>query len=239
MRNLISIVYILFGLIKCESNPQQAQQESSTIESALYQQKMDEAKDFQLIDVRTSGEFDEEHLVNALNMDYNGDDFSNQIGTLDKSKPTFIYCLSGGRSGSALQSMLDKGFKTVYNLKGGILQWKGDNMKLTAANDAPAWKGMSKSDYLNMIPDEMDVIVDFRAKWCYPCKQIKPILESIEKEYNGKLKVMFVDIDEHKSLAEDMRIKEIPYMIYYQKGKQTNVLTGIQTKKEILKAFDL
>ncbi|KKL29021.1 hypothetical protein LCGC14_2369350, partial [marine sediment metagenome] len=49
-------------------------------------------------------------------------------------------------------------------------------------------------------------IVDFYAVWCNPCKTIKPIVEEIEDEYEGKVKVLYIDIDEHTSLAQEMGV---------------------------------
>ena len=58
-------------------------------------------KNRQLIDVRTDEEFQSGHLKNALNIDINSSDFEPKIKALDKTKPVFVYCLSGGRSSSA------------------------------------------------------------------------------------------------------------------------------------------
>lgn len=223
----------------CESNSAQTKGKNDNFVPAAYKQKMDEIKDYQLVDVRTPGEFAEDRLENAINIDYNSADFTERIEALDKNKPTFIYCLSGGRSGSALKIMLDKGFKEVYNLKGGIMQWKGDNFKVINAVSADSWKGMTKDDYLNLIPDDANIIVDFKAKWCGPCKQLKPILDDISNEFGPKVKVLAIDVDEHKSLADDMRITGIPYLVYYKNGKQVNTLSGLQSKKQIVEAFGI
>jgi rhodanese-related sulfurtransferase len=56
-------------------------------------------------------------------IDYNSSDFEQQLDGLDKSKTYLVYCRSGNRSGKACHTMLDKGFKQVYNLDGGISAW--------------------------------------------------------------------------------------------------------------------
>jgi thioredoxin 1 len=86
--------------------------------------------DAQLIDVRTPQEFSGGYIENAMNLDYNGDDYSRQVAALDKEKMVLIYCLSGGRSGSAAEEMRKNGFQQVIELNGGILNWKKANLPL-------------------------------------------------------------------------------------------------------------
>jgi rhodanese-related sulfurtransferase len=77
----------------------------------------------QLIDVRTPQEFRENRIANAQNMDYRNANFRHQIEQLDKNKPVLIYCQRGVRSRSALEIFKEAGFKTVYDLEGGIVAW--------------------------------------------------------------------------------------------------------------------
>ncbi|OJU74811.1 MAG: hypothetical protein BGO29_05005 [Bacteroidales bacterium 36-12] len=77
----------------------------------------------QLVDVRTAAEFNGGHLYNALNIDVNSADFDAKIQQLDKTKPVYIYCQSGKRSSNAAKKMESLGFRTIYDLKGGILSW--------------------------------------------------------------------------------------------------------------------
>lgn len=78
----------------------------------------------QLIDVRTPEEVAEGKIANAQNMDYNAGDFEQKIAALDKSKPVLLYCLRGKRSDGAREMMIEKGFKEVYHLDGGISRWQ-------------------------------------------------------------------------------------------------------------------
>ncbi|HWZ23267.1 MAG TPA: rhodanese-like domain-containing protein [Cytophagaceae bacterium] len=77
-----------------------------------------------IVDVRTPDEFSEGHLENAKNINWKGKDFEKQIDQFDKSTPTFVYCKSGGRSTLAAEKMRSMGFKDVYELKGGISEWR-------------------------------------------------------------------------------------------------------------------
>jgi thioredoxin 1 len=64
-------------------------------------------------------------------------------------------------------------------------------------------------------------------------------LDEIQQEYGDKVKVVFIDIDENKSLADDLKIRSIPLLIYYVKGKPKANIEGMSDKKTILEAIGL
>jgi len=86
-------------------------------------EQLSKLEDVQLIDVRTKAEFGDEHLKNAQNIVFD-EHFSEKIEELDKTKPVIVYCKSGGRSEKSAQILQDSGFTKIYDLKGGISQWK-------------------------------------------------------------------------------------------------------------------
>jgi len=96
----------------------------------LIQQNQDNP-DFVIIDVRTPEEFADEHIENAINIDYRSETFRDELNTLDKNKTYLIYCRSGGRSGNALDIMAELNFREVYNMSGGINQWKAEGLPTT------------------------------------------------------------------------------------------------------------
>ncbi len=84
-----------------------------------------------LLDVRTPDEFNEGHIMEAVNINFYDKDFAQQVEKLDKMKPIYVYCRSGRRSGKTKDLLHEKGFTEVYNLKGGILSWKKAGYKIT------------------------------------------------------------------------------------------------------------
>ena len=76
-----------------------------------------------IIDVRTPMEYNEGHIKNSELIDISDRDFESQIEKLDKNKAYYVYCRSGGRSSSASQIMIEKGFSKVFNLQGGMIAW--------------------------------------------------------------------------------------------------------------------
>jgi rhodanese-related sulfurtransferase len=83
---------------------------------------------FVILDVRTSQEFQPERISGAKNIDFYSNTFTEQLNQLDKNKIYLIYCLGGVRSGGTLGIMKDLGFKTVYDLQGGIASWKRNGL---------------------------------------------------------------------------------------------------------------
>lgn len=82
-----------------------------------------------LLDVRTVEEYAEAHLEGAIQLDYyETESFSAALDEMDKSKTYYIYCRSGSRSRNAQSMMVEKGFKKVINLDGGILAWRKAQM---------------------------------------------------------------------------------------------------------------
>ncbi len=88
-------------------------------------QKLIQQKNCFIIDVRTPQEYAQGHLPNAVNIDINGNNFSESISKLDKNKPYIVYCAAGVRSTNASNQMKDKGFTNIYNLKSGFNNWNG------------------------------------------------------------------------------------------------------------------
>jgi rhodanese-related sulfurtransferase len=76
-----------------------------------------------ILDVRTPGEYAGGNIAGSVNMDFNSAEFEASLDTLDKTKPVYVYCQGGGRSGQAKNIMLEKGFTEVYNLIGGYGNW--------------------------------------------------------------------------------------------------------------------
>lgn len=216
------------------------QNSSNTIQTLKieeYQKKLEEKSNIQLVDVRTGDEYKEGHLKGASNVDWNGNAFDAGIKSLDKSKPTFVYCLAGGRSASAAARLEKLGFKEIYNMDGGIMAWKKANKPLeknessaTAVNTA----GMSVVDYEKMVSAEKLVLVDFNAPWCGPCKKMKPILEEISSEQKSKIKIIPINADDNEILTGKLKIEALPTFILYKNGKQVERFLGFTNKEKLM-----
>lgn len=104
--------------------------QGNTLKPKEFAQKIKATPNAQVIDVRTPGEFKTGFIEGAVNIDWNGGDFDTHISTVDKNKPTFVYCRSGKRSADAAEEMREMGFKEVYELSGGIQAWEFSEMPI-------------------------------------------------------------------------------------------------------------
>jgi thioredoxin 1 len=82
------------------------------------------------------------------------------------------------------------------------------------------------------------VLVDFWAEWCGPCKALGPILDELAEEYNGKVRIGKVNIDEYQELAAQYRISSIPTLLLFKGGQVAEQLVGLRSKKDLKASFD-
>ena len=196
-----------------------------------FEKKYKETPNAQLVDVRTTGEYGGGHLPKAQNIDYKSADFTTKIQTLDKSKPVFLYCLSGGRSGEAMTILKQNGFNEVYNMGGGYLKWTSKMKPVEGVKPVDTTNGLSK-DYMDkLLKDNKIVVLDFYASWCAPCLKMMPTIDKLSAEMKGKVAFEKVDSDANKALVAEYKIDEIPTFLIYKNGKMTMRAVGFQTEK--------
>ncbi|HQW68970.1 MAG TPA: thioredoxin domain-containing protein, partial [Flavobacterium sp.] len=213
MKNLL-LLFVVFQLTSCQS---QQSKTIETIDGKRYSDKLSNTKNPQLLDVRTPEEYAVEHLENASNVNWNGDDFVSKVEKLDKSQPVFVYCKVGGRSSQAADKLAELGFKEIYNLDGGIMKWQGK--KTSNVSSTP--KGLTSAEFEKLINSDKKVIINFSAKWCAPCKKMAPYLTKMQEELKGKITLVKLDADENKTLMERMKLNELPVILIYENGKET------------------
>lgn len=87
-----------------------------------------------------------------------------------------------------------------------------------------------KSDVLE---SKGPVLVDFFATWCGPCKLLGPILENIAPEYEGKLPIYKLDIDQNPSIAQQYRVLSVPTMKIFKDGEVVDTIIGLQPENAL------
>ena len=102
-------------------------------------------------------------------------------------------------------------------------------------NEVRLKKNNFKDEVLN---SNIPVLVDFWATWCGPCRMVAPIVEEIADEYDGRIKVGKVNVDEEPELAMQFRVASIPTLMVFKNGQLVNTAVGYRPKADILALFD-
>ncbi len=85
-----------------------------------------------------------------------------------------------------------------------------------------------------VLKSELPVLVDFWAEWCMPCQILAPVIEEIATEYQGKLKVCKLNVDQAPQIAAKYQIMGIPTLILFKDGQIKEKIVGV-VPKEIIK----
>jgi rhodanese-related sulfurtransferase len=134
MRNILKTLMLALTLSAfmpaCQSQPASGTQ---TLNAPAYEEAMKKNPGAIILDVRTPGEVQADGVLEgAIVIDFYDPKFMEKVNKLDKTKPIFIYCRSGARSGRAMDMMQKAGFVSVVNLQGGTLAWLSSGRKLKA-----------------------------------------------------------------------------------------------------------
>ncbi len=123
----------------CNSSATQSQAEDNEIQEGLisknvsaleFQQLINDNNEAIILDVRAPNELEQGVIGKVKHIDFYNDNFKEELGKLDRSKPVLIYCHSGGRSAIAMSHLHELGFSEVYNLQGGITEWSEAGLEI-------------------------------------------------------------------------------------------------------------
>ena len=160
----ISSVFLLllsFTILSCNG---QSSKNITDIDPKAFSEKITTTPNAQIIDVRTPQEFTSGHIDNAVNIDWLSDNFVVNTQKLDKTKPVFVYCKTSNRSPQAAKKLEELGFATIYNMKGGLLQWDAEGL----SKPTDRIIGVCSQEYAELLNTDKKVLIDFYAEWCAP-----------------------------------------------------------------------
>lgn len=207
-------------------------QKVNTLGVEDFEKTLDTTK-IQLLDVRTLQEYKTGHLKGAFQSDWlDKKQFEERIQYLDKAKPVYVYCLSGGRSAAAASYLAEKGF-TVTNMQGGITAWKKESKPVEANSTV---QQMTVEEYEQLVQSSSLVLVDFGAEWCLPCKKMEPVVSDIQKEH-AEMKLLKIDAGVQDDIVKKYKVDGLPVFVLYKNGKEVWRQEGIADKKTFEKAI--
>ena len=236
--NKLALVLLSLFVFSCAG----AQHNSSEITNvnAVAFKKLVDAGNGIVLDVRTPEECAEGTIANASTIDFYAEDFKQKINLINKDKEIYVYCRSGGRSAKAAAILAENGFKKVYNLEGGITAWKENGFPVTppTAQADDKIKGMTIAEFNALLNSGKPLLADFHTKWCAPCRQMAPIVDKLALEYQDKINVVRIDVDNSQELSESYSIKSVPVFILFKNGKETWRKTGSIPESELRDAME-
>ena len=221
------LLYIIIGLafLSCSG------QDKMSLSAEEFDKAITGKQDTQVLDVRTPDEFFSGHIKNALMANWNdAREFERRIAFIDKTKPVYVYCLSGGRSASAAKKLRRMGYVQVYELKGGTNAWRAAGKPLEGSSNE---KQMSMDEFNKAISGSKTVLVDFGAQWCPPCRKMEPVLKSLEANNPGKFTLVKVDGGRDQDILQQYKITALPVFIIFKEGKQVWRRDGMAEEKEL------
>lgn len=241
MKTILRIFVAIILLSSCSNNNQEQQSTSliENIDAKKFKELVDEGKGI-ILDVRAPQEVSEGYINNASTINLYDDDFKAKINLIQKDKQIYVYCKSGGRSYKAAEIMMKNGFDKVYNLKGGLSEWKisGYPVVIPKVTEDIKIKQMTLADFNDLLATDKPILVDFHTLWCAPCRKMAPIIDGIEEKYKDNAVVMRIDVDKSKELGKAYNIQGVPVFILFKEGKEIWKHFGMVSEEELIKHIE-
>lgn len=89
-----------------------------------------------------------------------------------------------------------------------------------------------------VLKSDVPVLVDFFANWCGPCKAMLPVIEELASEYEGKVKIVKINVDESTDVPSKFNVMSIPTFIMFKDGEAVETFVGMKSKEEMKKHLD-
>lgn len=88
--------------------------------------------------------------------------------------------------------------------------------------------------FSEIISSDTPVLVDFSAEWCGPCKMMAPILKDVAEELRGKVRILKIDVDKNREVAEHFQIQGVPTLMIFKNSQQLWRQSGVMQAKDLI-----
>lgn len=200
---------------------------AQAVPPAMFQQRLGQTPNAQLLDVRTPAEFAEGHLPDARNLNWTDSTLARSVASLDKSKPVFVYCLAGGRSAKAAELLRAQGF-SVYDLDGGYMKWSAKMLPVAGVARSTKAATWTPARLDSLLRSQDVVLVDVYAPWCPPCRKMAPTLDKLSAELaeSGAAFIIKTNADTDKDVLKRYVVEELPTLLLFRRGQLVKRATG-------------
>ena len=228
MKHFSIYVSICTLIISLSASAQKLQQ---TVSTQDLHEKIVSANKVQILDARGASEYAVNHIHGAVQVSLNDSiALDKVIKSLDPNVLTITYSIGPGRSVSLAKKLKEKGFAQVYYLPEGISGWVGAGYPIYST----AKQGeFSPKAFEQLLSNNDIVFVDFASRHCPGCLKLQPTIDELKNKYEGKVKVVRVELDENLDVVKTQSIKTLPTLRIYKHGKIAWEHRGKATKEQL------
>ncbi|SOE22834.1 Rhodanese-related sulfurtransferase [Spirosomataceae bacterium TFI 002] len=207
--------------------------QSSGLEPDLFYTGLKNASTKQLLDIRSHEKFAKGHIKNAINIDFEDDNFESLVSSyFKKNIPVFLYAGSDFMSENAKVFLSEIGFKNITWLSGGFSEWISKSKPYVSSNEVfEPIAAFTPSNFENTIANNPYVFVYLKTPSCGFCKQMEPYLQKQVQDHNYRL--LKIDIEENENMSYFFNAHETPTLLIFKNRRQIWKRSGAMGEREL------